>query len=102
MVGTDTGGHSEFEVLSFGEAFGGEVARVEGSCDDDFGVDKVLIEGGVFALLVGGGYELMALILKPLAEAELVFGCAEEAWDVAGVGAAIVEDCKNFDLSKYQ
>lgn len=38
MVGADAGGDGEFELLGFGETFGGEVARVEArnayiSCD---------------------------------------------------------------------
>ena len=34
--------------------------------DDDLCVDKVLVELGVLTLLVGGGDELVALLLNPL------------------------------------
>ena len=42
--------------------------------DDNFSVDELLLEDGVFALLVGSGDEGVALILKPFADSELVLG----------------------------
>ena len=52
------------------------------SGDDDFGIDELLVELGVLALLVGGGYQSVALVLEPLAEAELVFCGAEKFGDL--------------------
>jgi hypothetical protein len=42
----------------------------------------VLVKFGVLALLVGGGDELVSLLLKPFADTELVLGCAEKFWDL--------------------
>ena len=46
------------------------------SGDDDFSINEVLVEFGVLTLLVGGGDELMSLVLEPFADTELVLGCA--------------------------
>lgn len=101
VVGADTGGDGDLEVLGFCEAFGGEVTGVEAvfvrvsgqsrclvgtfsasirSGNDDLGVNEVLVECGVGALLVGGGDELVALLLDPLPQAELVLGAAKQSW----------------------
>lgn len=58
------------------------------SGDDDLGVYQVLVEFGVLALLVGGGDELMSLILEPFADAEFVLGRAEKLWDLIVVLSA--------------
>jgi hypothetical protein len=97
MVGSDAGGDSELQVLGLGQSFGGKVAGVEGSGDDDFGVDKLLVELGVFALLVRGSDEGVTLVFKPLADAELVLGCAEHVRDVQGMLPTVVKDEKNLD-----
>lgn len=47
--------------------------------DDDLGIDKLLVKGRVLALLVRGGHQRVALVLEPLAEAELVLSRAEKA-----------------------
>lgn len=49
----------------------------ERSGDDDLGVNKLLVEGGVLALLVGGGHQSVAGILEPLANTKLVLGGTE-------------------------
>lgn len=41
--------------------------------DDDFGVNEVLVKFRVLTVLVGGGDELMALVLEPFSDAQLVF-----------------------------
>lgn len=46
--------------------------------DDDFGVNEVLVELGVLALLVGGCDELVTLLLDPLPQTELVLGGTEK------------------------
>jgi hypothetical protein len=46
--------------------------------DDDFGVNEVLVELGVLTLLVGGGDELVALLLDPLPQTKLVLGGTEK------------------------
>lgn len=35
MVGSDAGGHGEFEILGFGKTFGGQVAGVEAVVSSD-------------------------------------------------------------------
>lgn len=59
------------------------------SGDDNFSVRNVLVKGGVLALLVRGGDELVALVLEPLADAELVLGGTEKLRLVAGVLMAL-------------
>lgn len=86
--------------------------------DDDLCVNKVLVELGVLALLVGRGDELVALLLNPLPDAELVLSRSEKLGLLLGVDATldaqlsetcyqakssngktyIVEDKKNFSL----
>ncbi len=105
MVGANAGGYGELELLGLGEALCGEVARVEAVAegyllamcwggaeeggqharggDDDLGVYKLLVELGVLAFLVRCRYEGVALVLEPLADAQLVLGracapCASE------------------------
>lgn len=51
VIGTDTGRDTGFEVLSFGNDFGSSIARVEGSGDENVGVDDLLLESGFRALL---------------------------------------------------
>jgi hypothetical protein len=55
------------------------------SGDDDLSIDELLVEGGVLALLVGGGDQSVASILEPLADAELVLGSTEETGLLLGV-----------------
>lgn len=50
--------------------------------DDDFGVDELLVEDGVLALLVRGGDEGVALVLEPLADAQLVLSRAQKLRDL--------------------
>ena len=40
--------------------------------DDDLGIDEMLVEGRVLALLIRGGDQGVALVLQPFANAELV------------------------------
>lgn len=46
--------------------------------NDDFGVNEVLVELRALTLLVGGGDELVALLLNPLPQTELVLGSTEK------------------------
>lgn len=57
--------------------------------DDDLCVNKVLVKLGVLALLVGRGDELVALLLNPLPDTELVLGGSEELGLLLGVDAAL-------------
>lgn len=82
MVGSDAGGDGELELLSLCEALSGQVSGVEGGGDDNFCVDELPVEGRVLALLVRGGYEGVALVFEPLADAKLVLGCAQEIRDL--------------------
>ena len=60
--------------------------------DDDLGVHELLVELGALPFLVAGGHQLVALLLEPPAQAQLVLRRAEQAGLLAGVLAAIVED----------
>ena len=67
---------------------------MRGSCDvrcgdDDFSVNKVLVELGVLTLLAGGGDKLMALLLNPLPQTKLVLGGTEETGLLLSVDAAL-------------
>jgi hypothetical protein len=53
--------------------------------NDNLSVDELLVKGGVFAILVGGGDQSVASILEPLADAELVLGSTEETGLLLGV-----------------
>lgn len=57
--------------------------------DDDLGVNKVLVELGVLALLVGSGDEGVALVLNPLPQTKLVLGGTEKLWLLLGVLKAL-------------
>lgn len=85
VVRTNTGGDGELELLGLGETLSGEVTGVEGGGDDDFSVDELLVEGGVLALLVGGGHQGVTLFLEPLADAELVLSGTEQLRLLLGV-----------------
>lgn len=50
--------------------------------DDNLGVDELLVELGVLALLVGGGHKGVTLVLEPLADAELVLSGAQKLRDL--------------------
>jgi len=52
MIGADTCGDGKFEILRFGEALSGEVAGMEGSGDDDFSVNELLVECRILVLFV--------------------------------------------------
>lgn len=51
--------------------------------DDDFGIDQLLVEGRVLAVLVGGGHHGVALVFQPLADAELILRRAEQPGDLS-------------------
>lgn len=113
VVGADTSGDGDLEVLGLGEALSGQVAGVEAvvvcpllalltpfvsggllhvragasrvgcgrdsrSGDDDLGVDELLVEGRVLALLVRSGDQRVALVLEPLAQTKLVLSGAKQ------------------------
>ena len=61
------------------------------SGDDDLGVDELLVELGVLALLVRCGDERVALLLNPLADTQLVLSGTEELRLLLSVDAALVK-----------
>jgi len=97
VVRADTSGDGNLELLGLGQTLSVEVTGVESAVmlapvqcmrfarfrnfnvrcgDDDFGIDELLVELAVLALLVGGGDESVSLVLNPLAQPELVLGRA--------------------------
>jgi len=99
VVGSNTSGNGNLEVLRLRETLRSEVTRVEWSGDDDLGVNELLVELAVLALLVGGGHQCVALVFEPLPDAELVLGRAQHLGLHLGVLLAIVKDEENFALS---
>lgn len=77
MVRADTGGDSDLELLRLLDHLAREVARVERGRDEDFGIDNVLRELGVRALLVRGDDELDVVLLAVVREAQGVLGLWE-------------------------
>ena len=63
MVRTYTSSDGKLEVLGLGEDFLCSVTRVEWRGDQDFGIDDVLLELGVFAFLVRGDLEEMMEVI---------------------------------------
>ena len=59
------------------------------SGDDDLGVNELLLENTVLALLVGGRHEGVALVLNPLPNTELVLGRAQQLGLLLGVLLAL-------------
>jgi hypothetical protein len=66
--------------------------------NDNFGIDQLLVEGRVLALLIGSGDESVALVLEPFSDAELVLGRSQQRVDLFGVLAAVVQYEQDFDL----
>ena len=113
VVGTDTSSDSELEVLGLSQTLSGEVTGVEAknsyvswnclrqslelkmehlrSGDDNLGVDKLLVEGGVLTLLVGSGDESVTGILEPLANTKLVLGGTEKTRLLLGVLTTLLD-----------
>lgn len=73
VIGTDTGRDTGFEVLSFGNDFGSSIARVEGSGDENVGVDDLLLESGFRALLVGNNNVGVTLLFEPFSDIKRIF-----------------------------
>lgn len=92
VVGTDTSSDGNLQVLCLGQTLCGEVAGVERSGDDDLGINKVLVESRVCTVLVRGGDELVALVLDPLAQTELVLSGTEQLRLVLCVLETIVQN----------
>jgi hypothetical protein len=96
---TDTSGDAGLQLLGLGNSLGIDVTRVEGGGDDDFSIDDLLVEGRIFAFLVVGDNQGVALGLEPLADTELILNRPEQSRLVLGPFATFVENCKNFDLN---
>lgn len=60
------------------------------SSNDNLSVDQLLVKGGVLALLVGGGHQGVALVLEPLADAELILGGTQQTGLLLGVLTTLV------------
>jgi len=89
VVGTDTGGDSDLELLGLGQSLCRQVTWVEAvlvslersvasetvlrSGDDDLGVNQMLVKLRALTFFIGGGDELVTLVLKPFSDTKLVF-----------------------------
>ena len=108
MIRSNTGRDGNLELLGFGKTFCREISRMEAVLesvrsgtfsfevdirrgDDDFGVDKLLVEFGACALLVRCSHESMALGLDPFSNPELVLGRSKQLWHINGMLVALVE-----------
>ena len=89
VVGANAGGDGDLQLLRLCETLSCEVTGVEAgesvgvdhgvgmdlrSGNDDFSVYQLLVESGILAFLVGGGYKSVSLILEPFSDAQLVLG----------------------------
>jgi hypothetical protein len=72
---------------------------MEGSGNDDFGIDNLLVKGRVFAFFVMGNDKGVALGFEPFSDSELILNRTEQSGLFLGPRITFVEDCKNFDLS---
>ena len=66
--------------------------------DDNLSIDQFLVKFRILSVLVRGRHQSVSLVLKPFADSEFVFRCAQKFRDVLGVLLAIVEDEEYFDL----
>lgn len=73
---------------------------MEGRGDDDLGVLDVLAEFRIGRVLVGGDDELVALLLEPVSNSELVLDRAEQTGLRVTVLAGGVEDCDDLRRSE--
>lgn len=107
VVGANTGSHSKLQLLGLGQTLSGEVSRVEAiqvladiaqlqrlrggerSSDDDLGVNQLLVEGRVLALLVGSGHQGVTGVLEPLANTELILSGTQKTGLLLGVLATL-------------
>jgi len=71
---------------------------MEGSGDDNLGIDNLLVEGRVLAFLVIGDDVGVALRLEPFSDSELVLNGPEQPGLFRCPFSTLVEDTKNFDL----
>jgi hypothetical protein len=92
-VNTNTGGDADLQFLCLFNSFPVDVSRVEGSGDDDLGVDDFFVEGRVLAFLVIGDDEFMALGFEPFSDSELILDCAEQSGLFLCPFTTFVEDC---------
>lgn len=59
------------------------------SSDDDFGIDKLLVELGALSILVGGSDQGVALIFEPLPQTQFILGGSQKTGLLFGVLAAL-------------
>jgi hypothetical protein len=76
---TDTGGDASLQFLCLLNTFPVDVSRVEGSGDDNFGIDNFFVEGGVLAFLVVGDNVCVTLGFEPFSDSELILNCSEQS-----------------------
>jgi hypothetical protein len=90
---TDTGGDASLQFLCLFNSFPVDVSGMEGSGDDDLGVDDFLVEGRVLTFLVVGDNEFMALGFEPFSDSELILDCSEQSGFFLCPFTTLVEDC---------
>ena len=69
--------------------YGNFVVDDERSSDDDLGVNQLLVEGRVLALLVGGSHQGVTSVLEPLANTELILSGTQKTGLLLGVLATL-------------
>ena len=95
---TDASGDAGLQILGLLNSLAVDVTRVEGSGDDDFGIDDFFVECGVLAFLVIGDDVGMALGLEPFSNTELVLNCTEQSRLLLGPFTTFIKDSENFNL----
>jgi len=95
VVRSDTCGDADLEVLGLLHEFAGQVARVEGSGDENFSIGEVLLEFAVGAFFAAGNNKFMTLGFEPFLDSKLVLDGTEEARLLFSSNTTVVEDSED-------
>jgi len=60
------------------------------SCDDNFSIHQLAIEGRVLSLFVGGGDDSVTLLFEPLPETQFVLSGTQKTRLLLGMDATLV------------
>jgi len=102
VVRADAGGNADLQVLGLRDEVGGEVARVKGRRNVNFGVLDVLLKIAIRALFAARYDELVSPSLEELREAEPVLNGTEQTRLLLGSLVTVVEDSENLDHGSKQ
>lgn len=70
--------------------------------DNDLGINQVLVESGVLAVLVRGRHQFMTLLLNPFPDPQLILGRPEELRNLFGVLVALQKHSQQFGHVRWR